>query len=327
MTTVRPVLIANPRAGQKGGISTNRASPEQVQGILARHGIDAELWLTEYAHHATVLARQAAEEGRPLAIAAGGDGTVTEVAAGLINSRTRLGLMPLGSVMNLARMLGVPRDLDAAAETIRLGHAVRIDAGRVTTVVGSRIFLEAAGAGVSAALFVYANELDKQNWRSLRALLNYLLRYQPRRVQITIDGQIRQTRASMIAVSNGPLIGAAFEIAPGASLDDRRFNVRIFRALTRRRLVGQILAILTRRVGRQPEVLTSTGSRVEIIARHPMMVHADSEPLGTTPATFELLPAALSVIVPEIPGCEPALEQVQAAPTSSARLPAISLPR
>lgn len=327
MTDLRPVVIANPRAGQKGGISTNRASPEQVQRILARHGVDAELWLTEYAHHATVLARQATEEGRPLAVAAGGDGTVTEVAAGLINSRTRLGLMPLGSVMNLARMLGVPRDLDAAAETIRLGHAVRIDAGRVTTVVGSRIFLEAAGAGVSAALFAYANELDKQNWRSLRALLNYLIRYQPRRVQVTIDGQIRQTRASMITVANGPLIGAAFEIAPGATLDDRRFNVRIFRALTKRRLIGQLLAILTRRVGRRPEVLTATGSKVEIIARYPMMVHADSEPLGTTPAAFELIPAALSVIVPEAPGCEPALDQVQAAPASPVRPSALSLPR
>jgi len=323
---MRPVIIANPRAGQKGGISTNRASPEQVQEILARHEVNAELWLTEYAHHATVLARQAAEEGRPLAIAAGGDGTVTEVAAGLINSRTRLGLMPLGSVMNLARMLGVPRDLDAAAETIRLGHAVRIDAGRVTTVVGSRIFLEAAGAGVSAALFAYANELDKQNWRSLRALLNYLVRNQPRRVQVTIDGQIQQTRASMITVANGPLIGAAFEIAPGARLDDRRFDVRIFRALTRRRLVGQLLAILTRRVGRQPEILTLTGSKVEIVARHPMMVHADSEPLGTTPATFELVPAALAVIVPETPGCEPALEQMHATPTGLPQPSVLSLP-
>jgi YegS/Rv2252/BmrU family lipid kinase len=322
-----PVVIANPRAGQKGGITTNRAGPAQVQEILARHGIEADLWLTEYAHHATVLARRAAEEGRPLAIAAGGDGTVTEVAAGLVNSRTRLGLMPLGSVMNLARMLGVPRNLDAAAETIRLGHAVRIDAGRVTTVVGSRIFLEAAGAGVSAALFVYANELDKQNWRSLRAMVNYLLRYQPRRVRVTIDGQIRRTRASMITVANGPLIGANFEIAPGASLDDRHFNVRIFRAFTKRRLVGQLLAILTRRVGRQPEVITAMGCKVEIIARHPMMVHADSEPLGTTPATFELIPAALSVIVPGTPECEPALEQMQTAPANSTEPPVLLLPR
>ena len=327
MSDLRPVVIANPRAGQKGGISTNRGSPEDVQGILARHGVEADLWLTEYAHHATILARRAAEEGRPIAIAAGGDGTVTEVAAGLINSRTRLGLMPLGSVMNLARMLGVPRDLDAAAETIRRGYAVRIDAGRATTVVGSRIFLEAAGAGVSAALFVYANELDKQNWRSLRALVKFLLRYRPRRVQVTIDGQVRRTRASMVTVANGPLLGAAFEIAPGANLDDRHFNIRIFRALNKRRLIGQLLAILTHRVGRQPEVLTTSGSRVEIIAPHPMMVHADSEPLGTTPATFEMLPAALSVIVPEAPDCEPALDQVQSGPAPAASPPAASLSR
>src|SRR5262249_22092754 len=155
--------------------------------------------------------------------------------------------------------------------TIQQEYTRRIDAGRVSTVVGSRIFLEAAGVGVSAALFAYANELDRQNWRSLRALLTYLLRYQPRRVAGSVDGMVQRTRASEVTVANGPLLGAAFEVAPAARLDDRQLNVQIFRAFSKRQILRQVLAILTRQVGRQPEIISLRGSRVEITARHPMM--------------------------------------------------------
>src|SRR5437763_11504657 len=110
--TSKPVIIVNPRAGQKAGLRTNAFGLRDVEAVLARHGLEAELWPTEYQDHATELARRAVREGRPLVVAAGGDGTVAEVAAGLIGGETRLGVLPLGSVMNLARMLGVPRNLE-----------------------------------------------------------------------------------------------------------------------------------------------------------------------------------------------------------------------
>src|SRR3712207_6179927 len=97
----KPVIIVNPNAGRKAGLRTNAFGPDDLQHVLERHGVDAEVWLTEYAEHATELARQAVREGRPLAVAAGGDGTVAEVAAGLVGGETKLGVMPLGSIMNL----------------------------------------------------------------------------------------------------------------------------------------------------------------------------------------------------------------------------------
>src|SRR5215216_4602030 len=130
---MKPAIIANPHAGRKAGLRTNAFGPSELQDVLARHGMEADLWPTERPDHATELARQAVHEGRPLAVAAGGDGTVAEVAAGLIGGNTSLGILPLGSVMNLARMLGIPRDLEQAARVIKQGHAVRIDAGRATT--------------------------------------------------------------------------------------------------------------------------------------------------------------------------------------------------
>ena len=307
---MKPTIIVNPNAGRKAGFRVNAYGPREVQAVLARHGVEADLWETVRRDHATELARQAAKEGRPLVVAAGGDGTVAEVAAGLVGSDAVLGVLPLGSVMNLARMLGVPRDLDEAAIAIKAGHVVRIDAGRATTAVGQRLFLEGAGVGVSAALFAYANQIDSGNWGTLRPLLTYLLRYRPRTMGVRLDGRRQRVRATMVTVSNGPLLGAAFPIAPDARLDDRRLTVRIFCALTKGELLAQLWSILRGTAVYRGGIVTRYARLVEVVGRRPLMVHADAHPLGTTPARFELLPGALSVVVPERPRAEPALLQV-----------------
>ena len=134
-----------------------------------------DAWPTERAGHATDLARRAVEEGRQLVIGAGGDGTINEIARGLAQSETVLGLMPLGSIMNVARTLWVPRDLALAARTIVEGKVLAMDMGSV----GDRYFLEAAGVGLDAGLFGYFDRLDRGGslinvaravWRFLRLL-------------------------------------------------------------------------------------------------------------------------------------------------------------
>src|SRR5262249_55430552 len=108
-------LIVNPNAGRKIGVMTNPFGVDRARALLERHAIEADILCTERPGHATMLAHTAAGERYSLVIAAGGDGTVEEVAAGLVGTGVELGVLPLGSVMNIARMLGVPRDLDAAA--------------------------------------------------------------------------------------------------------------------------------------------------------------------------------------------------------------------
>src|SRR5688572_24599839 len=112
---LRTCLIINPTAGRKAGLTTNALGLEDIRVLLERHEIDADVMCTERAGHGTELAQQAVRDGYELVIAAGGDGTVAEVAEGLIASSAMLGVLPLGSVMNVARMLGIPRDLDQAA--------------------------------------------------------------------------------------------------------------------------------------------------------------------------------------------------------------------
>src|SRR5207302_3718424 len=119
-----PRLIVSPHAGRKLGTPTNAASLDAVEEALAEAGLRAQVEHTNSPHHATQLAQQALGDGCKLVIAAGGDGTVAEVGQALVNTDTALGIMPLGSIMNMARTLCIPRDLKLAAETIAAGRVL-----------------------------------------------------------------------------------------------------------------------------------------------------------------------------------------------------------
>jgi diacylglycerol kinase (ATP) len=307
---MRSCLIVNPNAGRKAGLTTNAFGVDDARALLERHGIDAEIWCTERPGHATELARQAAEQAYDLVIAAGGDGTVEEAAEGLVGTKVALGVLPLGSVMNIARMLGIPRDLEAAAEVIKDRRIASIDVGRATTVAGASYFFEAAGIGIDAGLFAYFNQIDRGNWRSLKPLLTFMWRYRPRRLTLRIDGRPYRFRAMMITIANGPYVGAALAVAPDARLDDHRFDVEVFTRFGKFELLRQLLSIAGGRRSYNPKVQHFQARTVEVIPDHPMMVHADSAPLATTPARFVVLPSALSVIVGGEDGSLPALVTV-----------------
>src|SRR5690349_3826117 len=225
---MRTCLIINPTAGKKAGLTTNALGLDEVKALLERHQIDADVKCTERAGHGTELAREAASEGYQRVIAAGGDGTVAEVAEGLVGSDVELGVLPLGSIMNIARMLGIPRDLDAAAQVIKERRVARIDIGRASTQARSNYFIEAAGVGIDAGLFAYFNQIDHGNWRSLRPLLTFMWRYRPRRITLVLDGRRMRFRAMMVSVANGPYVGAALAVAPHAQLDDQKLDVEVF---------------------------------------------------------------------------------------------------
>ena len=300
----RTCLIINPAAGQKAGVTTNPFSLDDARALLSRHGITAELFCTERPAHAVELAKRAVDEGYERILAAGGDGTVAEVAESLVGTGAVLGVLPLGSVMNVARMLGIPRDLEGAAAAITAGRLARIDVGLVKGTAKESYFLEAGGVGIDAGLFAYFNQLDAGNWRSLRPLLTFLWRYRPRRLEIRLDGRPLEVRAMMVTVANGPYFGAALTVAPDAKLDDRRFDVQIFTRFSKFELLRHLLSISGGRRAYNPKIISRKARMVEVTARRPMMAHADSRPLGTTPVRFELVPDALSVIVG--PGTHPA---------------------
>jgi len=294
-----PRLIMNPRAGQKLGVPTNVASVDLVQAVLEAAGIRFQLEPTLEPKHATRLARAAVRDGCKLVIAGGGDGTIAEAAEGLADSDSALGIMPLGSIMNMARTLCIPRDLRRAAEVIADGRVLAMDAGRVA----DHYFLEAGGVGLAAGLFGYFERVDTGRVRlrgALRGGWRFLTNIGTPRMRIEVDGEAIVERTPMVTVSNGPFVGAAYALAPRALVDDGLLDVVIFRrASAQRVLLHMLLVAGGRRLPPPPDaqVLHARTVRVAMMRRRPLPVHADGSLVGTTPATFEVLPASLKVLV------------------------------
>jgi YegS/Rv2252/BmrU family lipid kinase len=292
------VLIFNPHAGQKLGLSTNAGGADEVRAALRSEGIRFDPCPTEHAGHATELARQAVAEGRELVIAAGGDGTINEVAHGLADTETVLGLMPLGSIMNVARTLWVPRELALAARTIAEGKVLAMDMGRI----GDRFFLEAAGVGLDAGLFGYFDRLEGGASRLgvLRAVVRFIRQLGSPRVGVEYDGGRIQARAPMVSVANGPYVGAAYAIAPDARIDDGLLDVVVFHHTS----IARVLLHLALIAGGRPlpppsqaRTVRTRSVRVSTRRGRPLPVHADGDPIGGTPVQVEVAPAALRVIV------------------------------
>jgi diacylglycerol kinase (ATP) len=296
-----PRLIVNPHAGRKLGLPTNAATLATVEEALAGAGIHVQLEQTHSPRHATELAHQALRDGCKLIIAAGGDGTVAEVGEALVHTDSALGIMPLGSVMNMARTLCIPRDLKQAARTIAAGQVLAMDVGRVH----DQLFLEAGGVGLTAGLFAYFNRLDGGHERPrnvVRAAIRFLRNLGHPRLVIVADGQRFTVRALQVTVSNGPYVGAAYALAPQARVDDGLLDVVIFRGLGAIRIMLHMALVSGgRRLPPPPGVQLVRARSVEVTGRRrrPLPVHADGVAIGATPAHFEVVPAALRVMVGE----------------------------
>jgi diacylglycerol kinase (ATP) len=286
-------VIWNPSAGAKRGAET-AGDETRIRELMARARLGGELVMTETPGAARAEAGDAVSRGYDLVVAVGGDGTVGEIAGRLLGTRTALGVLPLGTVMNIARSLGIPREPEAAADALATGRVVQVDVG----VVDRRVFYEAGSVGMNAAMFREAQRFQDGDWSSFGRALWVAFRYRPARMSIDLEDRRIRTRALMVTISNGPYTGAALTVAPGARLDDGRFDVRVFRRFSKLRLLRHLASIAFGRYRYAPEVDTYHSRFVRIKSASPLPARADSRDLGTTPVEFVTRPHALRVIVP-----------------------------
>ena len=297
MVARRYRIVRNPAAGSKGGITTNTCTLEELCALAERHGLGVDVVEpdSEEATHEAV--RSAVADGIDVVVAAGGDGTAGLVAEDLLGTGTALAVLPLGSVMNIARALGVPRELEPAAALIAGGEIVSIDVGETTTADGRRVrFLESGSVGMNAAVFREAARFDDGDWGSIARTVWVALRYRPARMRLRLDEGHVRTRALMVTVSNGPYTGVGMTVAPAARMDDGQFDIRVFRGFSKWELVRHLAAIAFGRRRYTPHVSTYRSTAVRITSAHPLPARADGTDLGTTPVTFRTLPGALRVV-------------------------------
>jgi YegS/Rv2252/BmrU family lipid kinase len=294
------LVVWNRTAGTKVGVSTSRQPTEaELRAAFDRHGLAADLVVTESATDAVHRVRAACADGCSIVVAAGGDGTARAIARELLGSDTALGILPLGSVMNLARSLSIPRDLDAAVAIIARRQVRMIDVGSVGPLDGrGQPFFESVSIGLHAALFREGQRFDRGHRFALPRAAWIMLRYRPSKVWLELDDRRITTRALAISIANGPYAGLGFTVAPEARLDDGRFDIRIFRGFSRWHLVRHFASIVAGRRAVERRIETLRSARVRVFSRSPLPVRPDDDPPLTTPVSLEVLPRCLRVVVP-----------------------------
>jgi diacylglycerol kinase (ATP) len=296
-TDRRILVLWNPAAGV--ATTFRISSVDDLRDTLETHGIQADIAEPGSEDAAREVVRRAVAEGVDIVVAAGGDGTVHLVAEELLGARTALGILPLGRVMNVARALGIQRDLDAAAEILITGEVRAIDTGEATSVDGDVVpFFEAGSVGLNAAIFREVTRADEGDPVSILRTIAVALRYRPARMTVELDDDRISSRALMVAVSNGPYLGLGMTVAPTARLDDGRFDVRVFRHFSKWELLRHLASIAFGRRQYAPHVSTYRSSSVRITSAHPLPARADGVDLGTTPVTYRTRPGLLRVVVP-----------------------------
>lgn len=291
-TSRRIRVIVNPSAGQKPFISSHPPTVTEIDQRLRDAGLTFELVVPESAEETALAAREAVAGGYDLVVAAGGDGTAAIVATELVGSDTTLGILPLGSVMNIARMLGIPRNVPGAIRLLRTGNAQRIDVGQANGVY----FFEAASIGINAELIEAFDDFEHGEIRSALQAINRIRRYEPATLSLTIDGRTITTNAMVMAVHNGPYVGAPLTLDPQAQVDNRRLDVLVFRHFSKWALVQYFASVAFDRYRRNPRIARITGRHIRVESSVPMAVRADISDAGTTPADIQVIPRALTVI-------------------------------
>jgi YegS/Rv2252/BmrU family lipid kinase len=272
---------------------------------LEDHGWQLTLRETHGPGEATTYARRAVAEGCGVVIAAGGDGTVSEVVNGLAESEVALGMFPIGTTNVWALQMGIPllwplrqHSLLEAAKVLAEGHVRRVDLGQVD----GRYFLLWAGVGLDAKITEEVEPEAKKRLGALAFVIASIMvakEFAGTKVQVTIDGCEVNRRAILILASNAQLYAGVVRLATRARLDDGLLDVIIFKGQGLPATLRHVFSVLTNRHLRDPQVEYYQARRVEVSAAKPLSVHADDEPFTTTPIEISVVPGALRVVVPQ----------------------------
>jgi len=256
--------------------------------------------LSEFPGH---LAQVAGEAGSSLLVVVGGDGTVNEVVNGVAGTGSEIAVLSSGTGEDFGRTHGVPDDFDDAVRTVLDGETRTIDLGRVDCE-GSpgRFFANVGSAGMSGAVARRANAMSKALGGKVTffyALTREFLAWQNTQVVVELDGGVRREgRLHDVIVANGNFHGGGMKLAPDARQDDGLFDVVTIGDVNKLDFLTTAPKLYSGRYLSHPKVELLRSSTVVITTAEALPLEVDGEPIGTTPARFEIVPAALRLRVP-----------------------------
>ena len=302
MTLPSPVgphlhLIVNARSGS----AEMKARVEELPGLFAAAGEEAHIHLAESGDAISELTRRALADGARTVVACGGDGTVAAVASLLVDTDTRLGVLPMGTFNYFVRGLGIPLDLPAAVRTVVEGNTVRVDVGDVN----GRIFLNNTSLGLYSEILRDRERVYARFGRSqLAAYLSVAFALaRPSRfltMRMVVDGRETFRRTPLLFVANNGFQIEAFRLRGAPCMKDGAFAIYVTHPLGQARMI--LLAIRTLmgalRTSHDLDVLCAHEMWIET-SRPRLRIAADGELVVLqTPLHIRVRREALTVLAP-----------------------------
>ncbi len=300
---MRILLIVNPSSGRG---QTKKLLPE-LKEALAAHPV--EFVESRSQDDLVTIAAKATNDGYDVVTAVGGDGTIHYVLTGIINtlqekkqtqSKTALGILPLGRGNDIARTLKIPTDVKTACQILTAGKQKLLDIANT----GQHVYIGVAGLGVDAEATRLANENKmKSNWLPAMFVYGYsvlqaLVRYKAKEIKIIYDEGTFEGKIMMAAISNGQAYGGGMFITPIAELDDGLLDICIVKEVSKLQLLASFYQVLSGSHLNHPYVKYFRSRQVVVESKEEMQFYGDGEYLENTPLKIKLIPKCLPVIVP-----------------------------
>ena len=265
--------------------------------VLVANGVRLELAETHRRGHAESLAREAVARGEPMVVAAGGDGTIAEVANGLMGSQARLGVIPLGTANVLAHELGLPFAPRAVAAALAFGRTRPLWPGQANGAEGPRLFVQMLGVGFDADVVCHLPFPLKKTFgkgayvlQSMREMVRY--RFPP--VHLRIDGV--ETRTASVIITKGCLYGGRFRLVADAVPAERGFSVVLFDWTGPGAALMYGAALPVHLLGHAPGVRHIRADRIDFIGNQPVPAQTDGDAAGNAPFSVVDAPAPINIV-------------------------------
>ena len=297
--SIRAKLIANPGAGKATDSASNLKLATEY---LNKNGLKVDIALAKPKEKATAIARRAIKDGYKVVIAMGGDGTIEAVMRGMIGGKARLGIVPTGTENNIAKSLGIPKDLQETCALIASDNMLKLDVGQVTTRKGKKfIFFEMATIGLSAAVYPDANKAASGKLSSIKvAAMTFIHQESRPTVSLTLDNESKiEVETMLVMVSNTPVFGKNFLVAPGASLQDGLLDISVYPDFGKVELIRYYAAVMDGGYSGDGKVQHYQARKLKIKASPKLDVMADGVTLGKGTVKIKVRQGALRVITAE----------------------------
>jgi diacylglycerol kinase (ATP) len=305
------LVLANPAAGSG---AARRVLPA-VAAYLTQQNHPADFATSTSTADLRARAAQGVQQGYRNIVALGGDGTFHHLVDATLGSRVHLGFFPAGHGNDLATALRIPNDAIAAAGAFLRSRPHLFDVARMrfpgvgaahTGEPGANRFpaasiVGAGGIGLDAEAAQLANTRFARWPSALRYIAGALQAFRhfpPVDVELDLDGTIVRDRALFVALANASYYGSGIRIAPAAKMDDGLLDVVVVRPVDWTRIVEAIPILLLSGDIRWSEVRRFRARHLRMATSRPAMVHSAGEIVGVTPVEVEVLPRAISMVVP-----------------------------